>query len=134
MEDLFEKASRLKVRFMTIKGAVSVEDLWDMPLTSSTGKPNLDDIARGLHRQLKSKQDEESFVEPVERAEVDCAEIGFAVVRRVIEIKVAERKSAKEATERREKKQQILGIIAQKENEKLSTTSLEELRKMAESL
>lgn len=34
----------------------------------------------------------------------------------------------------REKKQQLLVLIAQKENEQLAGTSLDELRKMAESM
>lgn len=135
MEDLFEKISRLKVRFNTPRGAVTVEDLWDLPLTSTAGKPNLDDIAKGLHRQLKSKADEPSFVEeqPANVAE-DHVDMAFAVVKRVIEVKMAERKAAREATDRREKKQKILSLIAQKQDEKLSGASLEELTKMAEEL
>lgn len=134
MEELFEKISRLKVRFSTVRGLLSVEDLWDLPLTGSVGKPNLDDIAKGLYRLLKSKQDEGSFVEPVESVDEDHEEAAFSAVKRVIEVKVLERKAAKDALERREKKQRILSIIAQKENDALSGTSLEELRKMAEDL
>ena len=53
--NLFEHASRNKLRFASPKGDLSVEDLWDLPLTSTTGKANLDDIARDLYHQIDSK-------------------------------------------------------------------------------
>ena len=37
MEDLFAKATRDKVKFVTVKGEISIEDLWDLPLTSEKG-------------------------------------------------------------------------------------------------
>ena len=61
---MFEQASRLKLRFTTARGSLSVEDLWDLPLTSTTGKPNLDDIAKSLNRELRATSEETSFVEP----------------------------------------------------------------------
>lgn len=45
---IFEQASREKVRFQTQVGQVSVEDLWELPLSSKANKPNLDDIAKGF--------------------------------------------------------------------------------------
>ena len=57
---LFEKANKLKVRFETNKGNVTTEDLWDMPLVSTTGF-SLDAIAISLNRKLKETE-EESFV------------------------------------------------------------------------
>ena len=48
--NIFEQASRNKLRFDTnIKGVISTEDLWDLPLTSDTGRVNLDDIAKALY-------------------------------------------------------------------------------------
>ena len=129
---MFEKADRLKLRFDTVKGPLATEDLWDLPLTSTTGKANLNDIAKGLFRQLK-ESDEVSFVDAVTVANT-TTQLRFDIVKHVIEVRVAERDAAALAQANKEKKQLILGIIAQKENEQLSNTSLDELRALAQSL
>ncbi len=129
---IFEQATRAKLRFATPKGTLSVEDLWELPLTSKTGQANLDDIAKGLHRELKAS-DEVSFVEEKTTANT-VTNLKFEVVKSVIDTLVVERKNAQETRVRSEKKQQILSLIAQKENEKLAGSSLDELRALADSL
>ena len=52
----------------------------------------------------------------------------------LIEKRIAERDAASLAAKNKERNQQILGIIAQKENEALGASSIEELRKLAETL
>ncbi len=129
---MFEKADRLKLRFDTSKGLMSVEDLWDLPLTSATGKANLDDVAKGLFRQLKDEGDM-SFVTP-SAAKDKMIQMRFDIVKHIIDVRVAENAATELARANREKKQLILGIIAQKENEQLSNASLEDLQRLAESL
>lgn len=129
---MFEKASRLKLRFDTPKGQLSVEDLWDLPLTSATGKANLDDIAKDLFRELKDEGDV-SFVTPA-RSSNKVTQLKFEIAKYVIGVRIAERDAAELARANKEKKQLVLGIIAQKENEALTNTSLEELKAMVESM
>jgi hypothetical protein len=131
---MFEKATRLKLRFDSPKGALTTEDLWDLPLSSATSRANLDDIARGLHRELKATIDEVSFVQPVTAKADDELQLKFDVVKRVIEVRVAERDAAKALAERREKKQRIMELIAKKQDEKLSETSIEDLERMLEAV
>lgn len=133
-KELFELASRKKFRFESVKGLLSAEDLWDLPLTSNTGKANLDDIAKGLNYLVKSGKEEVSFVNPTTSGANTSDQARFDIVKYVIGVRVAERDAAKDASVRAEKKQQIMGLIAQKETEQLGATSLEELRKLAESL
>lgn len=127
----FENATRLKLRFESQKGKLTTEDLWDLPLTSNNGT-NLDNIAKDLFMQLKNDPDV-SFVIKDKKSD-KLTQLKFDVVKHIIDVKLAERDSAEKARVNKEKKQQILAVIAQKENESLLGSSLEELKKMAEAL
>lgn len=129
---MFEKASRLKLRFPSPKGSLSVEDLWDLPLTSTTGKANLDDLARTLHQSLES-QKVGSFVTKATSAETGI-QLRFDIVLHVINARLAEIEAAAQREAARAKKQQIMEIISRKETESLSNVSLDELRAMLGSL
>lgn len=133
IDNLFAKASRCKFRFKTPMGGLSVEDLWDLPLTSRTGKINLDDIARELYRQTKEAGDEVSFVTPAQKAD-ETPGIKLDLIKYIISVLVTERDMAAEAATRKEKKQRLLELIAHKEDETLAGKSLDELRSMVEQL
>jgi len=128
---MFEKSSRMKDRFETTKGNLTTEDLWDLPLTSARS-PNLDDIARDLHRQLKDSA-EVSFVAPA-RKENDTLQRKFNIVKHIIEVRLAENAAAAEVRANKDKKARILEIIARKDDEELVGKSRDELIKLAESL
>ena len=34
--DIFKQATKLKLRFSSVRGDLTVEDLWDLPLTSKS--------------------------------------------------------------------------------------------------
>lgn len=127
---MFEQASRLKLRFETPRGVLAVEDLWDLPLTSTRGV-SLNDIAIGFHHQLK--HDTISFVDDDERPDPRL-QLSFDIVKHVINVKKAENKAALEARERAEKKQKIMALIARKQDEGLEAKSEDELREMMASL
>lgn len=127
----FELATRLKVRFDTPKGLLSVEDLWDLPLTSVKGA-NLDDIARQLHLELRSDNDV-SFVNPAQKSDTGL-QLKFDLVKHVIDIRLAENAAVANLAANKQRKQHLLGIIQQKEGEALSALSVDELRKMVEDL
>ena len=67
---MFEKAARLKLRFDTSKGLVTVEDLFDLPLTVRNGGASLDNIAKGIARLIRETETE-SFVLTTTKAEID---------------------------------------------------------------
>jgi hypothetical protein len=127
---MFEKAARLKLRFETQKGPLSVEDLWDLPL-SGNGL-NLDKIAMALSRQLK-EESTESFVLKTSRS-TDVLQLKFDIAKHIIDVRLAEIEAAKVKAEVRAKKDRILSIIERKQDEQLEGQPLEDLLKMVESL
>lgn len=129
---MFEKASRLKLRFTTPRGSITTEDLWDLPLLALNGGPCLDDLAKALNRSLKESE-EESFVKPKTTSNTTLS-LQFEIVKRVIEVKLAEAEAREQAAERKAKKEKLLGLIAEKEDDKLRKTGLAELRRQVAEL
>ena len=129
---MFEKASRLKLRFETARGLFTAEDLWDLPLTSPRGNPNLDDIAIALNKRLKEVTTE-SFVTKTTRSN-EALQLSFDIVKHVIEVKLAENEEAKKKTEQKQRKDRILEILAHKQDKALEDLPIEELQKLAEAL
>ena len=132
-DNMFEIASRLKLRFQTDKGNLAVEDLWDLPLTSNSGRTSLDSLARDRFNALKQADESVSFVAPATKAD-PTLQLSFDIVKRIIDVKVAERNEREEARVKAEKKQKIMALIEQKENAALEGQSLDDLRKQLEAL
>ena len=130
--NIFEQATRAKIRFSTPVGMLSVEDLWDLPLTSTRARANLDDVARLLDAELKSTS-AVSFVNDVSEVN-ERIKLAFDVAIHVINVKIAEVKAAKSAADVREKKQKIMAIIERKQEESLSAASIDDLQQMLASL
>jgi hypothetical protein len=132
MNTLFQAAARQKFRFESPRGLLSVEDLWDLPLTGNSTKPNLDDVARVLHKQLKESDNEVSFVRPAVKATTDL-QARFDIVKHVIEVKVAERDLAAAAADKADKKRKLMELIARKQDAVLESASIDDLqRQLAE--
>lgn len=125
---MFEKASRQKLRFDTSVGQITTEDLWALPLTSATGKTNLDDIARGLHKQLKNG-DDVSFVDVAKKSDA-VAQLKFDIVKYVIETRLAENEAKSQASAKADKKQRILQIVSEREDDALRSASVDDLKAM----
>jgi len=121
MEELFIDASRKKYRFETRRGSLMVEDLWDLTLQ------DLDDVAKGLNREIKEAQGEQSFVKPATEASSE-AKAKFDIALHVIKTKLAEAEEARSAVEKRARKQKLMELIEAKKDAALSAKSLEELQ------
>lgn len=122
---MFEKAARLKLRF-DYKGLCSVEDLWDLPLKA------LDAIYKALNTQNKARK-EESLLE-VQSEEDELLTLKINIVKRVVEVRLQEKKDRETLVARKEQKQKLLGIIAEKQDESLRSMSIEDLTKLVEGL
>ena len=124
--NIFEYATRNKLRFSSNRGELSVEQLWDLPLRSRDDF-NLDNVAKLANKALKDK--EESFVETTKTAEQTRREIAFEVVKYVIQTKLNEEEAAKKRAANRQEKQKLLEILEEKQNGKLSALSEKEIQK-----
>lgn len=122
---MFEKASRLKLRF-NYKGLCTAEDLWDLPLRS------LDSIFKELNAQLRT-QKEESLLEKRSQAD-ELLDLAISIVKHVVEVRLQEQKEREAAGEKAAHKQKLLGIIADKQDTELREMPLDELKKLVEDL
>lgn len=129
--DIFALAAKKKFRWDSVKGELTVEDLWDLPLTSPTGKPNLDDIAKKLYKEIKDGE-EVSFVTSNVQNNIAFATLKakFDIVKFIIDIKVADADKAKKAQTTKAQNQRILEILAQQEDAALVGKPREELLAM----
>jgi uncharacterized protein (UPF0305 family) len=127
--NIFEQASRNKLRFDTAKGQLAAEDLWDLPLTNKG--TNLDDIAVRLHAALRDTG--VSFVKPASNTN-SVNQLRFDIVKHIIDVKMAERDAAAAAADRKQKKDRILELISKKQDQELEGKSLDELTQLANSL
>ncbi len=125
---MFKRASRLKLRFRTVKGDVSTEDLWDIPLTSRTTGFSLNDLAKSLSKAVKEDA-EEDFVAKKSAAN-SVLDLKFSIVKEVIKDRLEERELNKNRVAAKAQKEKILSIIASKEDEALLSMDIEELKKM----
>ncbi len=124
---MFEKASRAKLRFSSGKGLVSVEDLWDLPMTQ------LDRLAIALRKELRELGEADSFIEAPKRG-IEELQLKFDLAKYVIEVRLAENAAEKKKQDNAAQKQKILEILGRKQDAALEGKSVEELMALASSL
>lgn len=129
--DIFEQASRKKLRFNTSRGVLTTEDLWDAPL-SSRDRFNLDDIAQDVNRKLKESE-QESFVLKKSKSDEDQL-LRLEIAKHIIAVKLEARSARENEKKTAEKRQAILNAIAEQEAQEVRSKSVEELQKMLEDL
>lgn len=118
----FQKASRLKLRFSTNKGELSVEDLWDLSLES------LDVIAKAVNKKLKDES-EESFIGKKSTNNA-VLELKMEILKEIIAIKLKEKEAKALKAVKSAKLAQLKELANSKTNEQLSGMSLEEINKL----
>lgn len=124
--NIFLEASRLKLRFQTSTGLLTVEQLWDLK------QIQLETIAKNLFSSLK-KDDTLDFLDndlQEESEEVKQNTLRFNIVKEIYTIKKEERKSEKEKQDAKIHNQKIMALIAEKQDESLKSMSVEDLQKL----
>ena len=130
--DIFEYATRNKLRYPSTVGELTTEQLWDLPLTSKT-KPNLDNIARAINTELIAIT-EQSFVNTSSDPRKPLLTNALEVVKYIIAFKQDEAKARAETNAKAERKAQLLEALADREKADLTSKTKEQLLEELNSL
>lgn len=124
-KNIFEFATRNRLRF-PYKGNATVEDLWQLSVQE------LDAIYKVLKAQEKEANGESLL--QVKSKDDTVLEAKIAIVKHIVEVKLAEAEKAKKALENKQKRDRILSIMADKQDAVLQNMSMEELQKQLDEL
>lgn len=120
--NLFELAARNKFRFETPRGLITVEDLFELPLT---GAVSLNSTAQRINRDVKALE-EESFVEaPKAASAVVIAKLD--IVKHIIALRKEEAEKRSMEQETKQVRQTMLAALERKDQQEINEMSREEL-------
>jgi len=132
MDGMFEEASRINLRFNSCKGLLSVEDLWVIPMTK--GPINIDYIAKDIFEDIKNDEVESFVVKNEDTLGKQILRLKFDIVKYIIKTRLEEADVLKNEQTRKIKKQKIMAIIGDKQDESLKSASIEELQKIIDEI
>jgi hypothetical protein len=119
---MYKEAIKQKLRVQTLKGPLTVEQLWDLTL------PELDTLAVSLEEAYKNSKGK-SFLD--KRTTKDKGlKLQFDIVLDILQTKQEEAETLRNAQNVKEHNQKILTLIAEKKEGELSGKSIEELEAM----
>lgn len=117
---MFKQASKMKLRFATIKGNLSVEDLWDLSL------PVLDKLAVSYDEEL-AKSPRKSFITNDIPSNTEL-ELKFNIVKDIITDKLKEKADREAAKSKAAERARLVELLAKKQSEKLESLSEDEIK------
>lgn len=120
--EMYKKASKEKLRIQTSKGLLSVEQLWDLSISS------LDKLAVELEKDVNTSE-RKSFIQE-DTEENKKAKFKFDLVLDILKTKVNIKNELAKAAEIKTHNQRILSLIAEKKDSELANKSVDELEKM----
>lgn len=127
---MFEKASRLKLRFDSPRGELTVEQLWDLPMSSvRENVPSLDLLGREAMAALKS---EESFVEAPKHQ--DVLQLRLDILKHIRDTRLAELKDREQEYKKAAEKEKLQNILELKKEAQLSELTLDEIQARIDAL
>lgn len=124
--DIFEKASRTKIRFPSTRGDLTVEQLWDLPLQSKT-QFDLDTIAKSINREVKATS-EESFVSEASATSAKLT-LSLDIVKYIISVKLKENQDNLNRASKIAERDKLLNILADKQDSALKELTPDQIQK-----
>ena len=121
MAEIFERASRLALRFPTSKGEITTEDLWKLSLE------NLDAMARKIRKEINETSEESLLTSKVQKT--SKLQLAYDIIVHIVKVRLEE----KDRKEKRQAQQQKLELLQEtlmkKEIEKVTSMSEDDIRK-----
>lgn len=124
---IYKEATKQKLRF-NYKGSITVEDLWDLDLST------LDGMYKILNVELSTITG--ASLLPCNKSDeaVSKLELQLAIISDIVNTKLADKAAHIKTAEDRATRDYINQMIEQKRREQLSELSIEELEKMRDNL
>lgn len=130
---MYKFAAQNQLRFQSVRGDLTVEQLFQLPLKSKSGF-DLDSVARAVNNELKGMQ-EESFVEDTTaNPRKKALEISLEIVKDVIKTKQEENQAQLNKLKKAEERRKILDALAAKKDQALTAASVEDLERQLAAL
>ena len=126
--NIFEQASKDKLRFQTVKGNLTVEQLWDLPLDK--GEVNLYQLATELLVDTQNKPEQALSFFKKTTSKNELAQLKFDIVKHIVTTKVAEIEDKTNEAVKQSEIAELDKLIAAKETEAKAGLSLDELKAM----
>ncbi len=123
--NIFETAARKKLRFPSLKGDLTAEQLFDLPLEANNGF-SLDDVARTVDANLKAAS-EGSFVSTKVSPERADHALRLEIVKFVIADRLAENERKRLSADKAAMRARLQEALARKQDTALESMSVEEL-------
>lgn len=124
--NIFEHAARIKLRFDSVVGQLTTENLFDLPLVAKGDRPNLDTLARAVYTELKSIE-EGSFVELKPDPRKAGLELRLEILKHVIAVKLEAKAASEKAAADAERKRKLLNALSRKEEGELEGMTKEQI-------
>jgi hypothetical protein len=130
--NIYKAATQQALRFPSQKGGLTVEQLWELPLTSRSGF-DLDTTAKAVNMLLKDEA-EESFVEKSTNPAKAKLELMLEIVKDVIGTKQEQAKAAAKRKANADEKARLTEVLHGKKDAALQALTPDEIQARIDAL
>jgi hypothetical protein len=123
--NIFELASKKKLRIPTTRGDLAVEALWDLPLQASNGF-DLDSLAQYLDKALEAGKGKSFVTKTDSPGSADMA-LRLDIVKHIIEVKLEAKKAAEARVAKAEKRTKLVAQLAKHQDAALEAMTPEQI-------
>lgn len=124
--NIFERASRAQLRIASPRGELTVEQLWELPLTTKGSGLHLDQLARRVNSELKDLEGG-SFVITTPNPHTIELMLQLDILKHIIESKIADQTAAEKRAANMARRAKLMAAIEAADNKELEGKSKDEL-------